>query len=72
MKAKDIRELTTEEIQARLKDEADNLLRLRLNHAVSDIENPSEIRALRRNIARLKTILRQRQGEVSQTNTEEA
>lgn len=78
MKAKDIRELTTDEIKARLKDESDSMLRLRLNHAVSDIENPSEIRALRRNIARLNTILRQRQGEevqtgeVSQINTEEA
>jgi large subunit ribosomal protein L29 len=61
MKVKEIRELTTDEIRARIKDESDKLLRLRLNHAVSAIENPSEIRDMRRDIARMKTILRERE-----------
>jgi large subunit ribosomal protein L29 len=61
MKANEIRDLTTEEIVARIKEDQDKLLRLRLNHAVSAIESPSEIRALRRDIARLKTIVRERQ-----------
>lgn len=61
MKAQDIRELTTEEIQARLEEEQDELLRLRLNHAVSAIESPAKISYLRKNIARLKTILRERE-----------
>lgn len=61
MKAKEIRDLTTSEIVARLKEESDKLLRLRLNHAVSAIENPFEIRDTRKTIARLNTILRQRQ-----------
>ena len=51
----------TPEIEARLEAEKDNLLRLRLNHAVSAIESPSEIKRLRRTIARLNTILRQRE-----------
>lgn len=63
MKAKEIRDLTTQEIEARLKDEQDRLLRLRLNHAVSSIENPSEIQQTRRTIARLNTILGERAAE---------
>ena len=61
MKAKEIRDLTTAEIQARIKDVSDTLLRLRLNHAVSAIESPSEIQDARKTIARLKTILTERQ-----------
>lgn len=65
MKAKEIRELTTEEINARLKDEKDQLLRIQLNHAVSSVENPEKIRDARKTVARLKTILTQRQAEES-------
>ncbi|MCB0835302.1 MAG: 50S ribosomal protein L29 [Bacteroidetes bacterium] len=61
MKAKEIRDLTTDEIVARLKEERDKLLKLRLNHAVSAIENPSEIQETRKTLARLNTILRERQ-----------
>jgi large subunit ribosomal protein L29 len=60
MKASEIRDLTTLEIQARLKEEKDSLLKRRLNHAVSAIERPSEIKESRRLIARLNTILRER------------
>ena len=70
MKASEIRELTTDEIIARLKDENDTMLKLRLNHAVSAIERPSDIRDARHNIARLKTILRERQMQ-EQNNSEE-
>ena len=68
MKAKEIRDLSLQEIEARLKEEQDQLLRLRLNHAVSSIENPSEIRESRRTIARLKTILAERR--VAQQSSE--
>jgi large subunit ribosomal protein L29 len=61
MKAQEIREFTNEEVAARLAEEQDKLLKLRLNHAVSAIENPSEIRDARREVARLKTITRERQ-----------
>lgn len=67
MKAKEIRELTTEEIVARVKEEQDQLLRLQLNHAVSSIESPSKIREARTTVARLKTILTQRQAEESKS-----
>ena len=67
MKAKEIRDLTTQEIIARLKSEGDKLLKLRLNHAVSSIESPSEIRETRKTIARLKTIFTERQ-QAEKTN----
>ena len=63
MKSSEIRDLTTDEIKARLKDEREKLLRLRLNHAVSAIEIPSDIQHTRRSIARLLTILTERQME---------
>ncbi len=68
MKASEIRDLTTEEIVARLKDETEKLLRLKLNHAVSAVERPSDILNTRRNVARLKTILTQRSAEAQTTN----
>ncbi len=70
MKANEIRELTLDEITARIKEDEENLMRLRLNHAVSSIERPSEIQRLRRTIARLKTILRERESE--QASNEQA
>ena len=68
MKASEIRDLTTEEIVARLKEETEKLLRLKLNHAVSAVERPSDILNTRRNVARLKTILTQRSAEAQTTN----
>ncbi|TAE48003.1 MAG: 50S ribosomal protein L29 [Bacteroidetes bacterium] len=67
MKVKEIRELTTPEIVARITEDEDKLLRLRLNHAVSAIENPTQIRETRKLIARLNTILRERELQ-NQTN----
>jgi large subunit ribosomal protein L29 len=63
MKASEIRDLTTEEINARVKDEREHLLKLRLNHAVSAIERPSDIQQSRKLIARLETILTERNQE---------
>lgn len=72
MKNKDIRELTDEEIKARIVDEENSLLRIRLNHAVSAVESPSEIRDARKMIARLKTILREREMEAEKTKESES
>ncbi len=65
MRSTEIRDLTTEEIEVRLKDEQEKLLRLRLNHAVSAIENPSDIQKTRKSIARLNTILTERKLEAN-------
>jgi len=61
MKTSEIKELTTKEIVEKIQVEKENLVRLRLNHAVSPLDNPLKIKVSRKNIARLKTILRQRE-----------
>ena len=60
MEQKVIRELTTGEIIERMDEEKRQLIKLKLNHAVSPLENPNKITAYRKTIARLKTELRRR------------
>jgi large subunit ribosomal protein L29 len=60
MKTSEIRELTIKEIEERIETEKTQLLKLRLNHSISPLDNPMKITETRRNIARLQTILRQR------------
>jgi large subunit ribosomal protein L29 len=61
MKTSEIKELTTKEIVEKIQVEKENLVRLRLNHAVSPLDNPMKIKESKRNLARLKTILHQRE-----------
>ncbi|HRY33643.1 MAG TPA: 50S ribosomal protein L29 [Bacteroidales bacterium] len=61
MKAEVIRELTTGEIKERLEEEKKHLVKLKMNHAVSPLENPNKIKAYRKTIARLITELRRRE-----------
>jgi large subunit ribosomal protein L29 len=58
-----IRELSTAELKERLEEELKQLVKLRLNHAVSPLENPNKIKVYRRTIARIKTELRKRELE---------
>ena len=58
MKASEIKELSTLEIKERIDDYKNVLIRMRLNHAVSPLENPNKIGNTKRDIARLKTELR--------------
>jgi len=60
MEQKVIRELTSGEIVERLDEEKRQLSKLKLNHAVSPLENPNKITAYRKTIARLETELRRR------------
>jgi len=60
MKASVIKEMTTEEIKARVDAEVSSLSKFKLNHAVSPLESPLVIRSTRRTIARLKTELNKR------------
>ncbi len=60
MEQKVIRELTTSEILERLDEEKKQLIKLKLNHAVSPLENPNKIKTYRKTIARLQTELRTR------------
>jgi large subunit ribosomal protein L29 len=60
MKTAEIKELSTKELQERIDAEKDILVRLKLNHAVSTLDNPMKIKYSRRNIARMLTELRRR------------
>jgi large subunit ribosomal protein L29 len=55
MKTKEIRELSIKEMEERIDAEKNTLIRLRLNHAISPLDNPMKIRHTRRNIAKLET-----------------
>ncbi|NPA67705.1 MAG: 50S ribosomal protein L29 [Chlorobi bacterium] len=61
MKNAEIKELSTKELLERLENEYDHLVTLRMNHKISDLDNPHQIKESKRFIARLKTELRQRE-----------
>lgn len=56
MKAKEVRELSVDEIQKNLRETREKLLNLRLKKTTGQVENPDQLRKLRRLIARLETI----------------
>ncbi len=72
MKSSVIRELTLQEVRERLDEEKIQLTKLKLNHAVSPLENPQKIKDYRKTVARLETDLRRRllQEEKSKVNNE--
>lgn len=60
MKNSEIKELSTKELEEKLVEERANLNNLRLNHAVSPLENPLKIKYSRRKIAQILTEINQR------------
>ena len=61
MKPDEIRQMSTEEIQARLAEAYEELMNLRFQHTANQLANPMRMRQVRRDIARMKTILRERE-----------
>ena len=61
MKTREIKELNNQEILERIDTQKEQLVRLKLNHAISPLDNPLQIKEVRRTIARLATELRQRE-----------
>jgi large subunit ribosomal protein L29 len=61
MKASEIRELSSEEMLTKLADLKQELFNLRFQHASGQLENPGRLRLTRKDIARVKTIIRQNQ-----------
>ena len=61
MKTREIKELNNKEIQERIDAANEQLDRLRMNHAISPLDNPLQIKVVRRTLARLATVLRQRE-----------
>lgn len=58
-----IKELSTPDLIERLEEERKQLVKLKLNHAVSPLENPNKLKAYRKTIARLETEIRRREIE---------
>jgi large subunit ribosomal protein L29 len=61
MKNAEIREIATKELQERLDAEVETYAQTLLTHAISPVTDSAKIRTMRRNIARIKTELRQRE-----------
>ena len=61
MKANEIKELTTAELQERLDAEKAGLQQMKLQHTISPLDNPLQIREARKTIARIATELRKRE-----------
>ena len=61
MKIAEIRELSTQELNERIEADVTHYAQMKLNHAISPLENPSQIKDLRRSIARMKSELRSRE-----------
>ena len=61
IKNSEIRELTSEELQNKIEEYKEELFNLRFSQATGNLEKPSRIRELRKLVARMKTILRERE-----------
>ena len=61
MKANEVRKMSGEELQTKLADLKKDLFMLRMQHATNHLDNPTKISATRRDIARVKTVLREKQ-----------
>ncbi len=59
MKAKEIRELSSAELELKLRDLKKDLFNLKLQHATNQLDNPIRIADVKKDIARLKTIIRE-------------
>ncbi len=65
MKADAIREMTIEEMDQNISDKNEELLNLRFQNTIGQVENPQRIKIVRRTIARIKTILNQKMMETA-------
>ena len=61
MKIQEINKLETSELVEKLENAQAALHQMKLNHAITPLENPPQIKGARRDIARMKTVLRQRE-----------
>ena len=59
MKASELRNLSAEELTAKLKELKAELFNLRFQHAINQLDNPTRIKAVKKDIARISTILRE-------------
>ncbi|HUC77149.1 MAG TPA: 50S ribosomal protein L29 [Vicinamibacterales bacterium] len=60
MKAAELRDLAVDELGAKERELTDQLFRMRLQKSMGQLESPDKVRAVRRDLARVKTVLRQK------------
>ncbi|PYQ81374.1 MAG: 50S ribosomal protein L29 [Acidobacteria bacterium] len=60
MKAAELRDLAVDELSVRERDLTDQLFRMRIQKSMGQLETPDKIRTVRRDLARIKTVLRQK------------
>jgi large subunit ribosomal protein L29 len=63
-RARDLRDLSSEELQAKAVDLKKEMFNLRVQQAMGQIENPMRLRTLRKDIAKAKTVLKEKHGRV--------
>jgi large subunit ribosomal protein L29 len=61
MKGKDLKELTREELLKKKKDTKEELFNLRFQHSTGQLENTSRLKLLKKDVAKIETILRQKE-----------
>ncbi|MGE3510667.1 MAG: 50S ribosomal protein L29 [Vicinamibacterales bacterium] len=62
MKASELRDLNVEELGARERELTDQLFRMRIQKSMGQLEAPDSVRTMRRDLARVKTVIRQKRG----------
>ncbi len=72
MKASEIRQLSDEEIKQRIKELEEELFNLRFQKALGQLEKPHRFKMIRKDIARMKTILRERELQREREKTKES
>ena len=60
MKASEIRDMTAQELENKLVDLKKELFALRFQHTVNQLDNPARLKAVKKDIARIKTVMRER------------
>ena len=61
MKAKELKEMTTAELETKLSELKKDLFFLRMQHATNQLDNPLQINVAKKDIARLKTVIREKE-----------
>ena len=64
MKAKEIKNLSVEELAKKLDDLKKDLFMLRMQHATNQLDNPMQLNAVKKDIARVKTIIREKETKI--------
>ena len=64
MKAKELKNLSVEELNAKLEELKKDLFMLRMQHATNQLDNPMQLNAVKKDIARVKTIIREKETNI--------